>query len=70
MSTLFFGLVVAAMALVEGLIVVTALRMPTKSERGGGVIGSRRAEVVWTLLPSALLIMLAVVTFRSLQGRG
>jgi heme/copper-type cytochrome/quinol oxidase subunit 2 len=58
------------MALVEGLIVVTALRMPTNSEHMGGVIGSRKAEVAWTLLPSALLILLAVVTFRSLQGRG
>ena len=65
-STILFGVVVGAIALVEGFIVFTALRMPTRTDLSQGVVGSRGAEAAWTLLPPLLLVLLAVLTFRVL----
>lgn len=59
-----FWMVVSAMALAEVAIVVTALRMRLRPGPRRGIVGTRAAEVVWTLLP---VLLLAVIIIASLQ---
>ncbi len=58
-------LVVGALAVVEAAIVVTALRMRVRSTAARSVVGSRPAEIVWTLLPVPLLAALALLSFQA-----
>ena len=58
-----FWIVVALMALAETAIVVTALRMRVRRDAASGIVGSRGAEAVWTLLPAGLIAALAVVSY-------
>ncbi len=63
MGIFSFWVVVAVIAAIEVGIVVAALRMRTVNP-AGGVLGSRPAEAVWTLLPMALLAVLVVLSHR------
>ena len=58
-----FWLVVGLVALAEAAIIVTALRMRVRPIADRSVIGGRRAEAAWTLLPALLLAALAVLSF-------
>ena len=51
------------MVLAEVTIVVTALRMRVRQDSSRGIVGSRAAEVVWTLLPAGLLGILVVMSY-------
>lgn len=51
------------MALAEAAIVVTALRMRVQQDASRGILGTRAAEVVWTLLPVGLIAILAVMSY-------
>lgn len=51
------------MALAEVAIVVTALRMRVRQDASRGILGTRAAEVVWTLLPVGLIAILAVMSY-------
>ena len=51
------------MALAEVAIVVTALRMRVQQDASRGILGTRAAEVVWTLLPMGLIAILAVMSY-------
>ena len=62
-----FWVVVAAMAVVEAAIVVTALRMKVAPDPARGIIGARTTEALWTLLPAVLI---AGVVLLSLAERG
>ncbi len=53
------------MALAEAAIIVTALRMPVRTQAARGIWGARPAEVVWTLLPAGLIVLLVVMSSRS-----
>ncbi len=70
MSALFFWVVVGVVSLAEGLIVFTILRARKDSSEMSGLVGSRKAEVVWTLLPVLILIAIAVLSFQALQDEG
>ena len=63
MHTPGFWLVVGILAVVEAAVVVTALRMRVNSTAARGVVGSRPAEIIWTLLPALLLAALALLSF-------
>jgi len=69
-SELFFWVVVGVVALTEGLIVFTVLRARMDTLATGGLVGSRKAEVVWTLLPVLILIAIAVLSFQALEDAG
>lgn len=58
-----FWIVVSFMALAEVAIVVTALRMRVRQDASRGILGTRAAEVVWTLLPVGLIAALAVMSY-------
>ena len=58
-----FWIVVSLMALVEAAIIVTALRMRVRQDSSRGIVGSRAAEVVWTLLPAGLIAILVVMSY-------
>ena len=62
-----FWVVVAALALAQTAIVVTALRMKVEPDPARGIVGARVAEVIWTLLPVALIVAVVVL---SLGERG
>lgn len=62
-----FWVVIAAIALVETGIVVAALRMRTVNPTDA-LLGTRQAEVVWTLLPPFILVALAVLSYRWLES--
>ncbi len=62
-----FWVVVAAMAVVQTAIVVTALRMKVAPDPARGIIGARMTEALWTLLPAVLI---AGVVLLSLAERG
>ena len=62
-----FWVVVAAIALAQTAIVVTALRMKVEPDPARGIVGARTTEVLWTLLPAVLIV--AVVAL-SLAERG
>ncbi len=51
------------MALAEAAIVVTALRMHVRQDSSRGIVGSRAAEVVWTLLPVGLIGILVAMSY-------
>ena len=65
MPTAGFWIVVSLMALAEAAIIVTALHMPVRTHAARGIWGARPAEVVWTLLPAGLIVLLAVMSSRS-----
>ena len=58
-----FWIVVSLMALAEAAIIVTALRMRVRQDSARGIVGSRAAEVVWTLLPMGLIAILVVMSY-------
>ena len=58
-----FWIVVSLMALAEAAIIVTALRMRVRQDSSRGIVGSRAAEVVWTLLPTGLIAILVVMSY-------
>ena len=58
-----FWIVVSLIALAEVAIVVTALRMRVQQDASRGILGTRAAEVVWTLLPLGLIAILAVMSY-------
>ena len=58
-----FWIVVSLMVLAEVTIVVTALRMRIRRDSSRGIVGSRAAEVVWTLLPAGLVGVLVVMSY-------
>ena len=58
-----FWIVVSLMALAEAAIIGAALRMRVRPDYARGVVGSRAAEVVWTLLPAGLIALLVVVSW-------
>ena len=60
-----FWIVVSLMALAEAAIIVTALRMRVRQDSARGIVGSRAAEVVWTLLPMGLIVILVVMSYGS-----
>ena len=62
-----FWVVIAALAVVETAIVVAALRMRT-TNRSDALVGTRAAETVWTLLPTLLLVGVAVLSYRWLES--
>jgi heme/copper-type cytochrome/quinol oxidase subunit 2 len=66
-STLLFCVVVGVIAIIDGLIVVTALRVRTQPNPARGFIGSPKAEMVWTLLPVIILIAVAITSYQLLQ---
>ena len=55
------------MALAEAAIIVAALRMRVQPGYARSVVGSRPAEVVWTILPAGLIALLAVVSWGARQ---
>ncbi len=57
-----FWIVVSLMALAEAAIIVTALRMRVRQDSSRGIVGSRPAEVIWTLLPVGLIGILVVMS--------
>ena len=58
-----FWIVVSLIALAEAAIIVTALRMRVRQDSARGIVGSRAAEVVWTLLPVGLIAILIVMSY-------
>ena len=70
MSTPLFWVVVGAVALVEGFIVIAALRVRSDSGFSRGIVGGRKAEAVWTLLPALILVAVVVLSYRALQDDG
>ena len=62
-----FWVVVAAIALAQTAIVVTALRMKVAPDPARGIVGARITEALWTLLPPVLI---AAVVLLSLAERG
>ena len=62
-SSVGFWVVIAVMALFEVAIVVTALRMRVASDPSRGLLGTRPAEVVWTLLPLLLILAVALYSY-------
>ena len=62
----FFWAVVAAIAVAEIGIIVTALRMRT-SNPSRALLGTRPVEAVFTLLPASLLVSLAVFSHGVLE---
>jgi len=64
-----FWAVVGVIGLVEAAILLTALRIrPLPGERRSPV-GSRGAEMVWTLMPTLLLLLLVVLSYQALRDR-
>ena len=55
------------LAAIEVGIVVAALRMRTVNP-SGGILGSRPAEALWTLLPTVLLAALIILSYRWLSN--
>lgn len=51
------------MALAEAAIIGAALRMRVRPDYAQSIVGSRAAEVVWTLLPAGLIALLVVVSW-------
>ncbi|MCH8199946.1 MAG: hypothetical protein IIA54_07775 [Chloroflexi bacterium] len=60
-------MVVAAIALAQTAIVVTALRIKVAPDPARGIVGARMTEALWTLLPPVLI---AAVVLLSLAERG
>ena len=68
MSSALFWLVVVAVALAEAAIIVTALRMKIAPSAGRGVLGARPVEIVWTLLPALLVVLIVAVSYGELKN--
>lgn len=66
MSSIFFWVVIGALAAVETAIIVTALRMRVTPDPARGILGARGTEVLWTLLPIVLLAAVALLSFQFL----
>jgi heme/copper-type cytochrome/quinol oxidase subunit 2 len=64
---LVFWAIIGAMALVELIIIITALRTRVQYDPSRGLVGDPRIEVVWVLLPVLILIFVAVLSFQSLR---
>ncbi|MEK9659748.1 MAG: hypothetical protein VW450_07385 [Chloroflexota bacterium] len=69
-SILFFWVVVALVIVAETAVIVVALRMSVAVDPARGWLGSRPMEVAWTLLPTALLGWLVVLSYQTLGGSG
>tara|TARA_B100000029_G_scaffold509610_2_gene599200 strand:+ start:1818 stop:2024 length:207 start_codon:yes stop_codon:yes gene_type:complete len=58
-----FGLItLIAITLVEFGIVLSALRIHNDSNKGH-LLGTRTAEIIWTLLPILLILALAIFSY-------
>jgi len=68
MTSAYFWLVAALVLLAEVAIVVTALRMRVRHDPSRGVLGARPVEIVWTLLPVLLVVVVVFVSFGELRG--
>ena len=64
---MLFWIVVGALAVVQGLIVLSALRMRLAPHALKGPLGARPMELVWTLVPTLILVAIAVLSFQALQ---
>ena len=65
--TMFFWIVVGALAVVQGLIMLTGLRIRSSPQGLGGPVGSRPMEIVWTAVPAVILIAVVILSFQALQ---
>ena len=64
---MLFWIVVGALAVVQGLIMLTGLRIRPSPRGLGGPVGSRPMEIVWTLVPAVILIAVVILSFQALQ---
>lgn len=64
---MFFWIVVGALAVVQGLIMLTALRIRLAPHALTGPLGARPMELLWTLAPSLVLVAIAVLSFQALR---
>lgn len=69
MPTLFFSLIVGLIFIIEGMVVFTILRARKDPTGIEGVVGSVKAEFVWTLLPVLILIATVILSLEALQTR-
>jgi heme/copper-type cytochrome/quinol oxidase subunit 2 len=69
-SILFFWVVVALVSVAEAAVIVVALRMRVAHDPARGLVGSRPMEVAWTILPTALLVWLVVLSYQAWGGSG
>jgi heme/copper-type cytochrome/quinol oxidase subunit 2 len=63
MSTVVFWLVTAAILLMEGAIIVAALRMRVEPDPARGILGTRPLEILWTLLPLSLIALMLIRSY-------
>ena len=68
MFSVFFWLVSAVILLVESAIIVAALRMRVEPDPSRGVLGTRPVEVLWTLLPITLILLLLAFSYGELDA--
>ncbi len=64
---MFFWIVVGALAVVQGLIMLTALRIRLAPHALRGPLGARPMELLWTLAPALVLVAMVVLSFQVLQ---
>jgi heme/copper-type cytochrome/quinol oxidase subunit 2 len=64
MDSAVFWLMTAAILIAEGAIVVAALRMRVEADASRGFLGTRPVEVLWTLLPTTLIALMLVLSYR------
>jgi heme/copper-type cytochrome/quinol oxidase subunit 2 len=69
-SILFFWVVVALVSVAEAAVIVVALRTRVAHNPARGLVGSRPMEIAWTLLPTALLAWLVVLSYQTWGGAG
>ena len=67
MSIVLFWFVTTAIIVAECAIVVAALRMRVSSDPARGVLGTRPLEIVWTLLPVSLVLLLLLFSYSEFQ---
>ena len=68
MSSALFWLVVVAVVVTEAAIIITALRMKIAPGAGRGVLGARPVEIVWTLLPALLVVLIVAVSYGEMKN--
>lgn len=68
MMSAFFWLVAAVVLLTEMAIIVAALRMRVRPDPSRGLLGARPVEIVWTLLPVLLVVLVVLVSYGALRS--
>jgi heme/copper-type cytochrome/quinol oxidase subunit 2 len=61
---LFLWVVLSLVCLLELAIIGFALRMKIHSEIPRNIVGTRAAEIFWTLLPALLVAYMVVTSYR------